>query len=290
MIHRAQVHCDSGGWRFVGVVPVHRNNLPAEPRTSGYESALAVGSSFTQGNLPIFRDASLRDAPLGPLPIVGAVYTGDVAMSLASIRDSQNESGIMVVAPNVPVPNSTERHVGLGASDVDRRVGRSTPLSRRKLIDEGAGLKRYVSPAHFIQRGELKCVLVHKCGCLTVVSHFKPEEPVAVLQRRPPTVVSVAFSTSREISAFHFPGVTKLLSASFLRASYNLIGGDPQTDSRASQNNSENHNNNGTIFVNETTLANTPDLRSIPERYSWIRLILIGIIGLCAVGFVALLI
>jgi hypothetical protein len=106
-------------------------------------------------------------------------------MSLAISRDSQNESGIVGLAPNVPIPNSAERHVGLGASDSDGGVGGSIPLSGGKLIDEGVGLKRYVRPAHFIQRGELKSVLVHKCGRFTVVPHFKPEEPVAVLKGRP---------------------------------------------------------------------------------------------------------
>ena len=87
----------------------------------------------------------------------------------------------MVCAPDVFVQNGSKCHVSIGTSDWDKGVGGSTPLARGKLVNKGAGIERYAPSAHFIQRGELDVICLHKCGRSTVDPHFESELSIAVL-------------------------------------------------------------------------------------------------------------
>ncbi len=214
----------------------------------------------------------LDGRPLGPVPIPELDVSRFPLEGVSVFRPANNDD---VCAPFPYILN-------LIARDWPGAIkGRHSPGGHIPRMLHGGRLFKFKSPdlTNLVNKGPLELI----SGGWTMIEYFNhgfhlaaPNYNCGLVHSR----IGAQFSPARFLAGFELP---------FSRDPESL-GSNPEADGRASENDGEERDNSGAILFYELALTDEPDIRSMGERYIWLRLILIGMVGLCVVGLITFIV
>jgi hypothetical protein len=144
-----------------------------------------------------------------PLPVTSVHYGVAVGMSVAPI-DSQNETGVVLLSPDISVIEGTVDNVRVGRN-WSEFPDMSVPFPRRKLINMTVRRRNWFEPLlYFSQRTKVNVEGIHESRRSPMVSDFYTEEHLAIFKSRFFLRISLAISSARKIGSFDFTSMVKL--------------------------------------------------------------------------------